>query len=71
MQIYSQKIKVIVPILSEKHTVPAKLIGPFCGQLIKKYFMLDVEKVLIKIKMSVIKLIWLTFLGMFCIFKKL
>ena len=28
MQIYSQKIKVIVPILSEKHTVPAKLKGP-------------------------------------------
>ena len=28
MQIYSQKIKVIVPILSEKHTVRAKLIGP-------------------------------------------
>ena len=27
--------------------------------------MLDVEKVLIKIKMSVIKLIWLTFLGIF------
>ena len=27
MQIYTQKIKVIVPILSEKHTVRAKLIG--------------------------------------------